>query len=93
MKAVKSFAEGFFEGGILRIAHGHSQPCDGLENSPMRADAKHQRENDRPMGQFAQHDGTVENVLGKSRGHASVCKGGLIFNHEHNLSPGVAALT
>jgi len=33
----------------------------------MRADAKHQREHDRPVGQFAQHEGTVENGLGKSR--------------------------
>lgn len=85
MKAVKGLAERFFEGGILRIADGHSQPCHGLENSPMRADAEHQRDDNQPMGQFAQHEGTVEKATGKSRG--------LTVDLQHNLSTSVAVLT
>lgn len=55
VEAAKSFCERLGEGGIVRIAERHPNPCHRLEQRPVSADGENQRADNQPMTEPSQH--------------------------------------
>ena len=47
MFAVESFRHGFFDGVRAKIIREHRRPRDRLQQCPMRAEHRHEREDER----------------------------------------------
>ena len=55
MIAVESFRHGLCDGLLAKIVREHRRPRDGLQQRPMRAEHRHERENEENFAEPLEH--------------------------------------